>query len=75
MGGSFAPGGLDKPAKALADWAVGQGKFAALPSGSFFTTYGPETAHRGASNVSKQEELLQICKDVSGVPIPGDVYE
>ena len=69
MGGSFAPGGLDKPAKALADWAVGQGKLAGLPSGSFFTSYGPESAQRGASNVSKQEELLRICKDISGVSV------
>lgn len=70
MGGMSAPGGLDKPVKALSEWAVGQGKFASLESGSFFTTSGRETAHPGAGNVDKQEELLQVCKEVSGVEVP-----
>lgn len=72
MGGTMAPGGMDKPAKALADWAIGQGKLASLKSGAFFTTRGEESAHPGAGNVSKQEELLKICKEVSGVSIPGE---
>lgn len=72
MGGSMAPGGMDKPAKALADWAVGQGKLASLKSGTLFTTSGQASAHPGAGNVSKQEELLRICKEVSGVVIPGE---
>ncbi|KAJ5162532.1 hypothetical protein N7492_007924 [Penicillium capsulatum] len=71
MGGSMAPGGLDKPVKVLAEWAVGHGKFASLESGSFFTTSGKEAAHPGAGNVSKQEELLRICQKVSGVEVPG----
>ncbi|EAU39413.1 conserved hypothetical protein [Aspergillus terreus NIH2624] len=72
MGGTMAPGGMDTPAKALADWAVGQGSLASLKSGTFFTTRGAESAHPGAGNVSKQEELLKICKEVSGVSIPGE---
>ena len=72
MGGSVAPGGLGKPANALADWATGQGRLAGVKSGSFLTTWGPESAHRGAANVSKQEELLHICNQVSGVSVPGD---
>lgn len=70
MGGSMAPGGMDKPAKALAEWAVGQGPLARLRSGAFFTTRGEESPHPGAGNVGKQEELLKICKEVSGVEIP-----
>lgn len=70
MGGSMAPGGLDKPTKALADWAAGQGKLASLKSGTFFTPSGEDSKHPGAGNVSKQEELLKICQEVSGVPIP-----
>ncbi|PGH04427.1 hypothetical protein AJ79_07083 [Helicocarpus griseus UAMH5409] len=70
MGGMAAPGGMDKPAKALAEWAVGKGKLASLKSGTFFTPSGEESAHPGASNVSKQEELLKICEEVSGVSIP-----
>lgn len=69
MGGMMAPGGRDKPAKALAEWAVGQGKLANLRSGAFFTTSGEEPMHPGARNVSKQEELLSICKEVSGISI------
>ncbi|KAL4913902.1 hypothetical protein BDW62DRAFT_220478 [Aspergillus aurantiobrunneus] len=72
MGGSMAPGGTDKPAKALAQWAAGQGSLASLKSGTFFTTRGEESAHPGAANVNKQEELLRICKEVSGVSIPGE---
>ncbi|KAL4750538.1 hypothetical protein BDW72DRAFT_213302 [Aspergillus terricola var. indicus] len=71
MGGVMAPGALDRPAKVLANWAVGKGDLARLKSGTFFTTSGPESAHPGADSVQKQEELLRICKDVSGVAVPG----
>lgn len=70
MGGTMAPGGSDTPAKALAEWATGKGKLASLKTGSFFTPRGEDTTHRGAGNVSKQEELLKICQEVSGVSIP-----
>ncbi|CAM1505190.1 Fc.00g108270.m01.CDS01 [Cosmosporella sp. VM-42] len=72
MGGSAAPGGMDKPAKALANWAVGEGPLAKLKSGAFLTTSGESSTHPGAGNVDKQEELLSICKEVSGCSIPGD---
>lgn len=70
MGGTMAPGGMDTPAKALAEWAAGKGRLAGLKSGSFFTPSGEDSTHRGAGNVSKQEELLKICREVSGVSIP-----
>ncbi|KAL2813596.1 hypothetical protein BJX63DRAFT_216904 [Aspergillus granulosus] len=70
MGGGMAPGELDKPAMVLAEWAGGTGEFARLRSGAFFTTSGEERAHPGAANVEKQEKLLSICKEVSGVAIP-----
>ncbi|KFH45281.1 putative oxidoreductase-like protein [Hapsidospora chrysogenum ATCC 11550] len=72
MGGSAAPGAVDKSAKALASWAAGEGPLAKLKSGAFMTTGGEESAHPGAGNVSKQEELLRLCKEVSGVSVPGD---
>lgn len=72
MGGMMAPGGADKSSKALADWATGEGKLASLKSGAFMTTRGEDSPHPGAGNVSKQEELLKICKEVSGVSVPGD---
>ncbi|KAJ5601590.1 hypothetical protein N7510_011124 [Penicillium lagena] len=71
MGGMSAPGGMDKPAKALAEWAVGSGQLAGLKSGTFFTTGGAQSAHPGAGNVAKQEELLRVCGEVSGVDVPG----
>jgi NAD(P)-dependent dehydrogenase (short-subunit alcohol dehydrogenase family) len=71
MGGA-APGSTDKPAKALLQWAVGEGELAKLPSGSFFTVSGRESTHPGAGKEIKQEELLKICKEVSGVGIPGE---
>ncbi|KAJ9405716.1 hypothetical protein DTO045G8_6549 [Paecilomyces variotii] len=71
MGGRMAPRGTDQPAKILADWAVGKGKLASLKSGTFFTTTrGEELPHSGAGDVGKQEELLRICRDVSGVDVP-----
>lgn len=72
MGGMSAPGGMDKPAKALAEWAVGNGQLAGLKSGTFFTTSGAQSTHPGAGNVAKQEELLKVCGEVSGVDVPGD---
>lgn len=71
MGGMGAPGGLDKPAKSLASWAVGEGPLAAVKSGAFLTTSGENLEHSGARNVDKQEELLRICREVSGCSVPG----
>ncbi|KAH7254477.1 hypothetical protein FSOLCH5_011475 [Fusarium solani] len=72
MGGRAAPGGTDKPAVALADWAAGEGVLARIKSGAFVSTSRESTSHPGADVVSKQEELLDICKQVSGVSIPGE---
>lgn len=72
MGGSFAPGSTDKPAQVLAQWAAGEGKWGSIKSGNFFTTSGEEREHPGAGNTQKQEELLKICKEVSGVSVPGE---
>ncbi|KAM5344421.1 hypothetical protein ACJ41O_012957 [Fusarium nematophilum] len=72
MGGRSAPGSKDKPAKALADWAAGEGPLAKLKSGAFFTTRGETSTHAGAGDVDKQEKLLEICKQVSGCSVPGE---
>lgn len=72
MGGMAAPGGVDKSAKALANWAAGEGPLAKLRSGAFVTTSGEDSTHPGAGNVGKQEELLKICQEVSGCSIPGE---
>ena len=41
-------------------------------TGAFFTTSGEDSAHPGAGKVDKQEELLKICREVSGVAVPGE---
>lgn len=71
MGGA-APGTTDKPAKVLSEWAAGEGPMARLASGAFFTTSGQDSTHPGADDIGKQEELLKICKEVSGVAVPGE---
>ena len=70
MGGSMAPGGIGEPTKALAEWAAGEGKLAKLRTGCFFSPRGEERPDEAAADVEKQEELLKICGDVSGVDIP-----
>lgn len=70
MGGA-APGSVDKPAKVLSEWAGGEGPMARLATGAFFTTSGQDSTHPGADDVGKQEELLSICQEVSGVAVPG----
>lgn len=70
MGGSMASGGLDQPSTAIAEWVAGKGVLAKLPTGSFCYTRGAESTNPGAGNVEKQEELLKICQEVSGVEIP-----
>ena len=72
MGGSMAPESLDEAAEALAGWAVGKGPLAGFASGTIFTCSGRFSEHPGAADVGKQEELLGICKEVSGVAIPGE---
>ena len=68
MGGA-APGSAKTPAKALAQWAVGDGPLSKVSSGAFVTTDGEESPHKGAGDESKQEELLVICQNISGVSV------
>lgn len=70
MGGMMASSSVDKPSTAIADWVAGKGPLANLPSGSFCYTRGAESTNPGADNVEKQEELLKICQEVSGVGVP-----
>lgn len=69
MGGTMAPGGIEEPTVCLAEWAVGEGRFRGLESGGFFSPRGVERPDDAAGDVEKQEELLRICGEVSGVEI------
>jgi NAD(P)-dependent dehydrogenase (short-subunit alcohol dehydrogenase family) len=70
MGGSMAPGGIEAPTKCLAEWAVGEGRFSEIDSGSFFSPDGIERPDEAAGNLKKQDELLKVCEEVSGVAVP-----
>ena len=72
MGGRSAPGTTEQCSEVLAEWCEGEGFAPKLKSGAFFTTRGEESPHPGSNNVDKQEELMKICRDVSGVAVPGD---
>jgi NAD(P)-dependent dehydrogenase (short-subunit alcohol dehydrogenase family) len=72
MGGRSAPGTTEQCSEVLADWCEGEGFAPKLKSGAFFTTRGEESSHPGANNVDKQEELMKICRDISGVAVPGE---
>lgn len=70
MGGSAAPGSAEKSAKALADWAAGEGPLTKVSSGAFVTVSGEDSPHPGANSKRQQEMLLDICREVSGCSIP-----
>lgn len=72
MGGMAAPGSVGSSARALAGWASGESPLAKVKSGAFVSTGGESSPHSGSENVSKQEELLRICKEVSGCSVPGE---
>ena len=72
MGGSSAPVTADKSSQVLTEWSSGEGFAAKLASGAFFTTGGEQAPHGAADNVKKQEELMKICRDISGVAVPGE---
>lgn len=72
MGGMAAPGSVSSSAKALAGWAAGENSLAKVGSGAFVTTGGETSPHSGSEVVDKQEELLALCKKISGLSVPGE---
>lgn len=72
MGGMAAPGSVSSSAKALAGWAAGENSLAKVGSGVFVTTGGETSPHSGSEAVEKQEELLALCKRISGLSVPGE---
>ncbi len=69
MGGNVAPDDLEESTVALAAWAAGEGRLAGLKSGAFFRPSGEIEKLPGIGIVEKQEELLSICKEVSGISV------
>lgn len=70
MGGGGAPGGTDAPAQAIADFAAGEGKLIGEETGVYFNPSGAKNPHKGALDPAKQQKLLRICGELSGVAFP-----
>jgi NAD(P)-dependent dehydrogenase (short-subunit alcohol dehydrogenase family) len=68
MGGSSAPGSMDKAIDLSIRLTGSTSK--SEGSGKYFSAQGSIGVHPDASNVEKQEKLLKICEELSGVPFP-----
>jgi NAD(P)-dependent dehydrogenase (short-subunit alcohol dehydrogenase family) len=72
MGGMAAPGSVSSSAKALAGWASGENSLSKVASGAFVTQGGETEPHSASEVLEKQEELMGLCKQISGVSVPGE---
>ena len=70
MGGGGAPGKTSTPAKALAEFALGESPIVGEKTGVYFSPSGASTPAKGATNVGKQDEFMKICEEISGVGFP-----
>lgn len=71
MGGGGAPGVVGTPAKAMADFAAGEGKSpAGQKTAVYFTPQGAQSPKKIAEEQGKQEELMGILRKLSGVSFP-----
>ncbi|KAK4569676.1 hypothetical protein LTR86_003441 [Recurvomyces mirabilis] len=67
MGGGGAPGSVDAPAKAIADFASGERRISGEESGVYLGVGGPKSPHKAAGDVKKQDQFIGICERLSGV--------
>lgn len=71
MGGGGAPGVVGTPAKAIADFAAGEGESpAGQKTGVYFTPQGAQSPKKVAGDEQKQEEFVSTCEKLSGVSFP-----
>lgn len=71
MGGDGAPGVVGTPAKAIADFAAGEGKSpAGDKTGVYYTPQGAQSPKKVAVDEGKQDELVGIFEKLSGVRFP-----
>jgi len=66
MGGAGAPGTVDAGADTLSWLADGKGS----GSGQLYKSRKPTQPHAAAQEMDKQEQFLNICEQLSGVPFP-----
>lgn len=69
LGGSAAPGTTDAPAEMIAEYAAGK-SCAGDQTGAYLTPRGVEEPHDATKLAEKQDRLMQIYKEVSGVSFP-----
>lgn len=67
MGGEQAPGDADEGAKTQTYLA---GAKEEVGSGRYWSGMKVGTPHAEAGNVEKQEELLRICEELTGIGLP-----
>ncbi|WPG97561.1 Hypothetical protein R9X50_00033800 [Acrodontium crateriforme] len=67
MGGANAPGVVATPSKAIGDYAVGNSGLTGDRTGVYFNPQALKTPHSAANDEKKQEQLLKICEELSGV--------
>ena len=70
IGGGGAPGRVNTPGKALADYAAGKSDIVGDKSGAYFNPSGVKSPHKGATSTAKQDEFLSMCEQLSGVKFP-----
>lgn len=69
LGGSSAPGSLDPPAKMIAAYAAGH-SVAGDKSGVYLNPGGVGGPHDATEKAEKQDRLLKIYEEISGVSLP-----
>ena len=70
MGGGGAPGVTSTPAKAMAEYAVGESSIVGQKTGVYFSPQGAGSPQKGALDVAKQDEFVKICEELSSVTLP-----
>lgn len=69
MGGSSAPDSLEKGYQTQA-WLAISNEPGALVSGAYFYHLHPQSPHSAVNDISLQDRLLNVCKEITGVPFP-----
>lgn len=69
MGGPGAPDDLDEGARTQA-WLATSDEAAARVSGRYFRLRRPQACDPAAHDPGKQDRLLEICRRLSGTPLP-----
>lgn len=69
LGGSSAPGTIDAPGAMIAAFAAGE-SVAGEQTGVYLTPEGVGEPHDATKQSEKQDRLLEIYQEVSGVSLP-----